>query len=312
MDLGPLEKVSSDNIHCQQLALRAEFATFTMNIYRSSCIRLALIAFITFVRPSIGKGDTIGFFYALDADLQGLKTLSREMGPSLKIGTRAIQRIELGIHTVYAVRMGSGAVETAASAQALLTRILCDWAFSLGPAGALTEAVEVGKWYRIDRILAWQHALFQTAQAAEYPAWTTDWSRFPAAITAGALQTTATLTVASGEQFISTSGERDRLQANTQANVVDMNSYGLALVCADHGVPLFSWKIISDRADEAASETFRGFLSSYSGEGGKALAEVILSLPANPNDPSSYPNIEKILRELGPEMNPHPVISAQP
>ena len=107
--------------------------------------------------------------------------------------------------------------------------------------------------------------------------------------------------MASGEQFISTTGDRDRLQATTQADAVDMNSFGLALVCADHGVPLFSWKIISDHADENASETFRGFITSYLGEGGKALAEIIQSLPANPNDPASYPAIEKALRETGAE-----------
>ena len=95
-------------------------------------------------------------------------------------------------------------------------------------------------------------------------------------------------------------GDRDRLQALTQADAVDMNSYGLALVCADHGVPLFSWKIISDRADEEAAETFKAFTANYSGEGGKALAEVLQSLPPNPNDPSSYPAIEKFLRESSP------------
>ena len=95
-------------------------------------------------------------------------------------------------------------------------------------------------------------------------------------------------------------GNQDRLQALTQADAVDMNSYGLALVCADHGVPLFSWKIISDRADEEAAEAFKAFTANYSGEGGKALAEVLQSLPPNPNDPSSYPAIEKILRESSP------------
>ena len=64
-----------------------------------------------------------------------------------------------------------------------------------------------------------------------------------------------------------------------------MNSYGLALVCADHGVPLFSWKIISDRADEEAAETLKAFTANYSGEGGKALAEVLQSLPPQPQRP---------------------------
>ncbi len=243
------------------------------------------------------RGDSIGFFYALDRDLQELKTVARELGQASAVGTRSIQRLRLGSHTVYAVRMGSGAVETAVSAQALLARNRCDWAFSLGPAGSLTEAIVTGKWYRIDRVLAWQHGSSQAAQTAEYPSWATDWSRFPTDIPAGVLQTTATLAVASGEQFIAATGERDRLQATTQADAVDMNSYGLALVCADHGVPLFAWKIISDRADEAAAETFRNFISAYSGEGGKALAEIIQALPANPNDPASYPAIEKLLRE---------------
>ena len=106
--------------------------------------------------------------------------------------------------------------------------------------------------------------------------------------------------MAAGEQFVSSMGNQDRLQALTQADAVDMNSYGLALVCADHGVPLFSWKIISDRADEEAAEAFKAFTANYSGEGGKALAEVLQSLPPNPNDPSSYPAIEKILRESSP------------
>ncbi len=239
------------------------------------------------------KGDTIGFFYALDADLQGLKTLAREIGQSTKVGTRSIQRLQLGTHTIYAVKMGSGAVETAASAQALLSRKRCDWAFSLGPAGALSDAMETGGWHRVERVMAWQRGTTD-------PTWNTDWSRFPVTDLPAPLQTTSTISIASGEQFISTTGERDRLQATTQADAVDMNSFGLSLVCSDHGVPLFSWKIISDHADENASETFRNFISTYSGAGGKALAEIIQVLPANPNDPSSYPAIEKLLRETRP------------
>jgi len=254
-------------------------------------------ALVLLVLPA--TGDTIAFFYALDADLQGLKTLARESGQSLSVGTRTIQRLRLGSHAIYAVKMGSGAVETAASAQALLARNRCDWAFSLGPAGALAEAVETGKWYRASRIVAWQHGSSSSASSSDFPVWDTDWAKFPVANAPPPLETTATLAVASGEQFISTAADRDRLRALAQAEAVDMNSHGLALVCADHGVPLFSWKVVSDRADENAAETFMGFVASYAGEGGKALAEIISALPANPNDPRSYPAIEAALREPG-------------
>ena len=243
------------------------------------------------------RADTIAFFYALDADLQGLKTAARELGQSASVGTRSIQRLRLGSHTIHAVKMGSGAVETAASAQALLARNRCDWAFSLGPAGALAETVETGKWYKVSRVVAWQHGSSSSVSPSDFPSWDTVWPKLPATNVPPPLGTASNLTVASGEQFISTTGDRDRLQALTQADAVDMNSYGLSLVCSDHGVPLFSWKVVSDHADENASETFRNFIATYSGEGGKALAEVILALPANPNDPSSYPAIEKALRE---------------
>ena len=275
-----------------------------MNPQLSIFKRLPLFVAAILFCISATRGDTIGCFYALDADLQGLKTLAREMGQSAKVGSRSIQRLQLGTHTIYAVKMGSGAVETAASAQALLARSRCDWAFSLGPAGALSDAMETGNWHRVSRVLAWQRG--QTDLT-----WDTDWTRFPVTNLPAPLNTISTLSLASGEQFISTTGERDNLQATTQADAVDMNSFGLALVCADHGVPLFAWKIISDRADENASETFRNFIAAYSGEGGRALAEIIQALPANPNDPATYPAIEKLLREtptdhLSSDIRPSP------
>ena len=290
---------------CHSALFGAESTSLYMKSPFSIFKRLALFLGALALGLSGAQGDTIGFFYALDADLQGVKSLANPMGQSTKIGTRSIQRLRQGSHTIYAVKMGSGAVETAASAQALLSRFRCDWAFSLGPAGALTDALEIHRWYRMERALAWQRGNADST-------WSTDWSRFSGTNFPAPLQTTSTISVASGEQFISTTGERDRLQATTQADAVDMNSFGLALVCADHGVPLFSWKIISDRADENASETFRAFVAGYAGEGGRALAEIIQALPANPNDPASYPAIEQLLREIPAENRLPAVAPPQP
>ena len=109
--------------------------------------------------------------------------------------------------------------------------------------------------------------------------------------------------VASGEKFIATNSEHDQLRESTGADVVDMNSFGLASACADHGVSLFAWKIISDNADENAAVAFREFVSRYNGDGGRALADLIKLLPANPNDPKSYPAIRKLL-ENTPSSSP--------
>ena len=74
-----------------------------------------------------------------------------------------------------------------------------------------------------------------------------------------------------------------------------MNLFGLATVCADHQLPLTCWRIASDRADDNASEDFRKFVAGYDGAGGKAVAEIIKNLPANPNSPDTYQNIKKLL-----------------
>ncbi len=258
----------------------------------SKCLALCLVVLAIHCMPA--KGDAIGFFYALESDLQGLKTLAHETGPSTQIGSRSIQKLQLGTHAIYAIQMGAGAVETAASAQALLSRFRCDWALSLGPAGSLSDAAETGRWYRVGRVVAWQSGKSDQT-------WNTDWSRFPVAHPPELLQAAPSISLASGELFISTTSERDRARATAQADAVDMNSFGLASVCANHGVPLFSWKIISDRADERAADDFRAFVAGYAGAGGRALAEIIQALPANPNDPATYPAIHRMLRGPPPE-----------
>ena len=105
---------------------------------------IVLYSAVLFLMALSVRADTIAFFYALDADLQSLKSAAPELGQAASIGSRSVQRLRLGPHTIYAIKMGSGAVETAASAQALLTRNRCDWAFSLGPAGALTDSIPTG------------------------------------------------------------------------------------------------------------------------------------------------------------------------
>ncbi len=262
-------------------------------------MRLILFTYAATWMGISALADNTAFFYALDADYQALKESAREAGQPIQVGSRSIHRLHLGPHTIYAVKMGSGAVETAASAQAVLTRFHCDWAFALGPAGALTDKCPIGSWYRVARIVAWQRGVAGIAGTvqSEASSWNYDWSKMPVTNLPAVLQTTSGISVASGEMFVTSSSERERLYATTETDVVDMNSFGLALVCADHNVPLFAWKIISDNADENASENFRAFVAKYRGEGGKALADVIGALPSNPHDPSTYPAIKKLLRD---------------
>src|SRR5439155_5677753 len=81
------------------------------------------------------------------------------------------------------------------------------------------------------------------------------------------------------------------------AEVVDMNLFGLLMACRDSRLPLFCWRVVSDRADDQASEDFRKFVGSYDGAGGKSIAKIIDALPADPNSPAAYPNINRVLAD---------------
>lgn len=233
------------------------------------------------------SADQIAVFYALDADAAALSVRGANLGPPVQIGSRSVRRLRLGAHTVYAVKMGSGCLETALSAQALLTRFRCDRAFSVGPAGGLDDRLPVGSWHRVAGVTAWQadnDPAYALPPVTNLPPVTT------------LLNTTSRITVASGEQFIADPYTRARIRETRRAEAVDMNMLGLVRACADHQVPLVAWKIISDHATETATEDFRLFRSAYDGAGGEALGDLILALPPDPADPLTHPAIERALQ----------------
>lgn len=247
-----------------------------------------LIGFMMWAGGSWCHAENMAFFYALEADGRALEEQAIAPGRSIAAGSRTIRRIQIGPHTVYMMAMGSGAVETALSAQAVLTRFRCDRAFSMGPAGALGPELTPDTWHRVDRVVAWQRNPEPIKLVPTEP---------PAGLARTPLDTTSRVAMASGEAFIATTPQRERLYAESGAPCVDMNSYGVLAACLDHGVPLIIWKVISDRADEQAGADFRAFVDRYQGEGGAALAELIKAWPAGTADPDSYPAIRKLLRQ---------------
>lgn len=211
--------------------------------------------------------------------------------PSL-VGTRKIQRLQLGPHRLYAAVMGSGCVETAVTAEALLARYRSDWVFSMGPAGGLTDEGAVGKWFAVSEcVVAGKTGGTGSAgtpfKLALAP---TQWN-LPTV-----MQSLKPLRLVAGETFIQSTSAREGLAASSQAQLVDMNTHGLAVACLNHQVPLHVWRLVSDRADDQASAAFQEFTRAYQGEGGTAVAEVIRQLPASPKAAGSYQGIRDTIQ----------------
>lgn len=246
----------------------------------------------------ICRADEIAVFYALEADGRALAQSSEVARQPVRVGQRSISIYQIAGHKVYAVKMESGVVETAVSAEALLSRFSVDFALSLGPIGGLTSDIVLQKWYTVQSIVPYQKGMhresgFQSAEPITLRALDIlDESELPPLFRDAPL-----ISVASGEVFIASSSFREQLAAQTKASAVDMNLFGLYAACRNHQVPLLAWRICSDNADPSASDDFRAFVEKYDGAGGRMLSELIKLLPPNKQSPEAYDNLRKLLME---------------
>lgn len=243
-----------------------------------------LLFFLTAIQSVSARN--IAFLYALDKDLTVLKSrgTSERVVP---IGNRKVSIIHLGANTIFAIKMHSGSIETAVSAQALLSRERIDKAFSTGPAGALKESLSRGQWVAIQSCLSYQ-AGSHTRSGHVIPE--------PDVIFENPQELNLPLAaIASGELFIASDEKKQEIIQQTDADLIDMNTAGLSTACKSHNVPLYCIRIVSDLADNQESNDFADFVQEYDGEGARLFFEWLKKLPPDETDPSSHPHLKKIL-----------------
>lgn len=241
----------------------------------------------------------MAFFYALDEDVSMLTREGATEVRSYAVGDTTVRELRLDEHRVFAVKMGSGSVRTALSAQALLAKQKCDLAISTGPVGDLGGGLEIGKWSLVKRVVSWQRGSedgtgFRMHQKAEMI------PKFPLATTSNKevkdlMASLSEVSVASGEVFVASDGFRSDLAARTKCEAVDMNLFGLLTALEAHGVVGIHLRVASDKADEKASEDFRKFVENYKGDGGLMAARIIRMLPEDKSDPATHPALRSLL-----------------
>lgn len=241
--------------------------------------------------------SSIGYFYALDEDVSKFEILGASHIRSIQTGDTAIQEFTYGSHRIYAVKMGSGPVQTCLAAQALLSRQSCDLAISVGPIGALNEQAKEGGWHLVNSVVFWQKGsqkngqfqLHQNATSTIEPYFEQDQQPKE-------LLELPSIGVASGEVFVACNSFRHDLASQTNCDGVDMNLFGLLAVLDSHKVPGIHLRIVSDKADDQASETFREFVSSYDGKGAELALQIISQLPEDKSSPDAHDQLRKLLR----------------
>lgn len=251
------------------------------------CKSLYLLGFLWLVHPVFA--DNIAFFYALDQDLQALQ---KENTPekTFKLGNRTVSRFSIGGHVVCAIKMKSGNMETAVSAASLLAIQKFDRIFSSGPAGGLSDRMSIGTWHGISAVVPYQTGTWTASGFV--PAERMELKESLSGARGLDLPTSA---LASGDVFVASSLERQRIRELSEADLIDMNLAGLAKAAASYTVPLTAVRVVSDHADDQAPEQFARFVESYDGRGAGYFLRWLSSLPENKTLPKQYPGLKKLL-----------------
>jgi nucleoside phosphorylase len=272
---------------------------------RNCCLYLAITTLCT----AHCRAEKIAFFYALDADLTALKGNSAPDLRTIRVGSTVVQNFTVGRNRVWAAKMGVGNVDTAVNAAALLSKFPCDVAISTGPAGALSDKVRRLSWYVIDSVVGYQRGTFGPSGFTVSPDARVVlpkevFDRLANAKGSEGIPSGERRALASGDAFIAQSQQRTIVRDTSGADLVDMNTFGLATACSKMKAPLVVWRVVSDSANEQANEDFRTFVADYDGLGGRRVREMLLSLPPSQNSVEAYDNIRKALMQPSSEKVP--------
>lgn len=245
------------------------------------------------------QGGSIGFFYALDQEKSAFETVAGNPVRTMNLvgGTVAFE-YRVGAHRVVAAKMGSGCVTTAVTVSRVLALNPVDRVISTGPAGAIGDKSTIGSWYRIGEVAAWQQGrageggrVFQSESALRTIVWNSqDWPE-------GAWKKMPTTKLVSGEVFVASSEKRGELAREFKAELVEMNAFGLLAAVEGTPAKVLILRIVSDRADEKASEDFSAFLKTYDGAGGKMVAELIRAMPVGKDEPAAHDALRELISE---------------
>lgn len=173
-----------------------------------------------------------------------------------------IRQIETGKHTVYLATSGIGEIRAALAVQLLVDLFDIEAVLNFGFVGSLKKDLHVGELVLVERAAHYQFDISAVDDLApgcydgrETPYFYTDrklienvQKQLPAPL--------RLVTAASGDKFVADSKTKNELSDRFFADICEMEIAGICLAAERNGLPVFSMKVISDRADEAATVSF--------------------------------------------------------
>ena len=240
------------------------------------------------MRPSEGA-PRIALIGAMQEELSAVLALMPDAHCETVAG-RQFWLSHLSGHAVVAVLSGIGKVAAAITATVLIEKYQVHSILFTGVAGGLAPQVKVGDVVVGTELL--QHDMDASPLFPPYEVPLLGRSRFQAdqRMTQCLLESAAQALphaqvhaglIISGDQFVSSASESQRLQsAISDALAVEMEGAALAQVCHAYGIPLAVVRTLSDRADDDAHIDFTQFVKNVaSGYSAAIVSEFLKRFP---------------------------------
>lgn len=231
----------------------------------------------------------IALIGAMQEELSAVLTLMQDASCETVAG-RQFWQGHLNGHAVVAVLSGIGKVAAAITATVLIEKFKVNRILFTGVAGGLAAHVNVGDVVVGTELL--QHDMNASPLFPQYEVPLLGRARFQAdEIMTKCLMDSAAQAlpnaqvhaglIVSGDQFVSSASESQRLQSNiSDALAVEMEGAALAQVCHAYGIPLAVVRTLSDRADDNAHTDFLQFVKDVASPYSAAIvSEFLKQLP---------------------------------
>ena len=232
--------------------------------------------------------DRIGIIGAMDVEVASLKDAA-EITKTTKIAEMEFCEGTLGNKEVVIVKCGMGKVNAGICAHTLINEFGCTKIINTGVAGSLDNKIDIG-----DIVVstdAVQHDYDVEAlgyQKGEIPY--TGLYAFPAdeELRAAAVDAVHAAApdihvyegrVCSGDQFISTREQKDRIINNFGGLCCEMEGAAIAQACYLNGIPFVVIRAVSDKSDGSQAVEFETFEAEAAANCAKTVQYMIENMP---------------------------------
>lgn len=204
---------------------------------------LGITCLLAAIAPIPARAGAVAVLAALDSELGALKKEVELVGQPMEFGGRPVYQARFENRPVLLAKTGANPDAVAPLIRWLVNDRNIAAVISIGPAGALSDRVEIGE------VVVAERAVRDEA-AASRSVWTlaqvTNCESKPAG------------TIVTVDSFVAGTGERTRLLTAFGADVVDMSAAVIAEACTARQVPCVIIRQITDRADQDAPQSFTG------------------------------------------------------